>query len=387
MTVQGSDRWQDAPLLPLGSSSAPTSNENLIVYDDEPQNGGTQTAWWRVDIPTRGWHTFDTDLSTAAPGDYDPAWYPDTIMSVWRRENDAWTTVVSDDDGGENYKSREAFFVDTPGVHYVQVGAYPEDAAPTSYYVLSTRRHARQSVHFPCGDPGFTLGDNLTEIDYFMSTAARSLDGEWVDLRPAMIANSSLIGSDPLTSDDTTSYAEVDAAGYTADSGFDRRVSMWVSGKQRTGINLAIGENPDIAAVLWLQASDPIVDPSISLSIDGRDVRIDPTPVESAGADWHRYEVKGVFTTVSNLTTTELLAGFTAAAAAGEVAVVAGNYYDADVYRVGYLGVTVSWDLNTPLGLAPLRQFPRDDHLATSSARRVWPSSSQQATNRHVGYY
>lgn len=53
---------------------------------------------------------------------------------------------------------------------------------------------------------------------------------------------------------------------------------------------------------------------------------------------------------------------------------------------ISELSMTISWDGVFPLGAPPLRQFPRDDGLATSSAPRLYPRPrSVQAGFRKAG--
>lgn len=441
MAVQGADRWQDAPLLPLGSSSEPTSNEHLTVQVDEPtwSGSGIKTAWWRIEVPEGGrfYYRLDTDQSTAEPGDHNPAWYPDTTLSVWGRdESGDWWLEWADDNSGEDYKARVLEFFN-PGIWWVAVGHYDEPDPPVANYVLRFAR-PRTSDWIERPELAYEQAHNMTG---FITRGGQAHGDAQSAAFAAHAEDASPAPSRPTTgsaiSDGWHLYSDRDPG---AEGLFDARYGQSIDARgvavsRLQGPPSPWPDAPDDAfgweyepGGVWVPTAARLdyvfTEPALQDDVAAWDVefRVLPDPDAHVTVDDQFTVTPRPDTTSLNMTSVHV-----ETATYGDGWVVGGSL-DVTAYmgepdnghavlaldRANLYSVSAAWGSDYSFGgqfskdvvyalrparhrwvydevpaatLPPLRQFPRDDNLATSSAERIWPVSSEQGSLRRLGYY
>jgi hypothetical protein len=133
----GSNAFADAPLLPLGESSAPTDSTGFTREAGEPSLPGwegdprfVRTAWWKFQPTVERTITVDTMGSIATGGS------PDTLLAIWEGTSLASLAFITyDDDSGADATSKLTFRGLAGHTYYAQVGDYDSDT-PVGTYVL-----------------------------------------------------------------------------------------------------------------------------------------------------------------------------------------------------------------------------------------------------------
>lgn len=194
-----------------------------------------------------------------------------------------------------------------------------------------------------------------------------------------------------------TTWAATDQGGYNAEvsAAYEPR-----TGGYKIGIGAAnepVTMGPFNAADLWYVKSILIARtshaPKVFASVRpdashaGYSFPFSVHDFPSVPADWTRHEAF-----LGAPLTDEDWANFRETVATGGLLVTVPPVFSGmdptGTYDLAYVALEIGLRIDQPPGvLAPLRQFPRDDELASGSAARHWPSSSEQMSLRRVGYF
>lgn len=138
MSVQGSDNFADAPLLPIGVASAATPSAGLTVETGEPDTTSRdRSAWWRIVPDTTGPLLIETGNSVAPSGG-------DNWLSVFTGTSlGDLVEVAYDDDSSalQEWMARVVLHAEAGVTYYVRVSLY-SSSADMSYVVEASPLHA-----------------------------------------------------------------------------------------------------------------------------------------------------------------------------------------------------------------------------------------------------